>query len=155
MLSRILFTLSLFFATLSAYPAYAVPHKVGEVQSGAYVITDNVATIESWMESQFESGTNITSVAIEAFTGGSGTTYYLTGYGSYNGNARTIAVLLDLSGTEFFVAASKTSHTCTGNPCSECSFTRSNSGVIVGCNCYPGSGSLCNHTTTTDTSFWY
>ncbi|HEV7505264.1 MAG TPA: hypothetical protein VGS07_10165 [Thermoanaerobaculia bacterium] len=48
---------------------------------------------------------------------------------------------------------SHTTHSCSGNPCSSCDFTRDIHNLITGCKCVSSTTGTCNHTVTSGASF--
>ena len=99
----------------------------------------------------------------EVYIQGGGSNYYIIGKAkNAEGNCVSVATPLMASsqvtsGTEgsnnnssMLLSAPTvqygTTHTCTGDPCSSCSFTRDNQFKITGCDCGDGYPNKCNHT---------
>lgn len=114
---------------------------------GVFTLTYSQSALRSEFETEFGDGTNVDTVYVETFTDSYNVTFhYLVAKGKLDTNSHNMSIQLvgDQNGNYRTVAVR---HTCSGFPCSECKFTRTDGGGISGCSCESWC-CMCNHSQT-------
>lgn len=131
-----------FFLIIVFYPnAHANETiEIGHIEEGSPVLTYENAT--NMLEDMCDNGTVINAAEIIEFSG----RYYLSGTGTLNDNHKKVAFELDKDGSILQTTTFKIVdlHSCCGDNCQSCEYTRNTAGKISGCKCSEG-GTICEH----------